>query len=298
MSDIALFKSGASIPDYLRSETDDLTRRLAGSTNKSISIKGGVWRLISGGEEIAKNESRAMNFVVVNAHPHVSRAYYTGTFEEGKADAPACFSADGKLPDPAIKNPQHSDCGTCPQNIAGSGANGSRACRFNQRLAVVLEGDIGGSVYRLQLPAKSIFGRAEGPKMPFQAYAKFLAGHGLPIGGVVTEARFDTNEAVPVLRFTAVRPLTQDELRQSRAQGGTEDAKAAIETKFVPKDAPAALPAPEEPSVPAFSAEPSPAADEEGGTPVVRKSGRKPVAPQQRPSAADIVNEWASDDED
>lgn len=293
MSEVTLFKSGAVIPDYLRSETDELTRRLAGSVAKAISIKGGVWRLIAGGEEIAKNEERSMNFVVVNAHPYVSRAYYVGTFEEGKADAPTCFSSDGKVPDPAIKAPQHSNCAACPQNIAGSGSNGSRACRFNQRLAVVLEGDIGGNVYRLQIPAKSIFGRADGNKMPFQAYAKFLAGHGLPISGVVTEARFDTNEAVPVLRFSAVRPLTQQELQLARAQGASEDARVAIETKLVVKETPAMLTAaflqqdPVEPQ----------AQETKPAEPEVRR-GRKPAASQARPSAADIVNEWASDDED
>ena len=68
-----------------------------------------------------------------------------------------------------------------------------------------LENDIGGNIYRLSVPAKSYFGRAEGEKMPLQAFGKFLSGHGIPITGIVTEARFDTAEAVPVLKFRAVR---------------------------------------------------------------------------------------------
>ncbi len=104
MSELTLFKSGASLPDYLRADPDEFTKRLAGgSAGKSISIKGGVWRMIVGGEEIAKNEDRAMNVVVVNAAPAVSRTYYEGAYEEGAVTSPACFSADGKFPDAAIK---------------------------------------------------------------------------------------------------------------------------------------------------------------------------------------------------
>ena len=84
MSELTLFKSGASLPDYLRADPDEFTKRLAGgSTGKTISIKGGVWRMIVGGEEIAKNEDRAMNLVVVNAAPAVARTYYEGVYEEG-----------------------------------------------------------------------------------------------------------------------------------------------------------------------------------------------------------------------
>jgi len=70
MSELTLFKSGnLAVPDYLR-QTDDVTKLLAGGgSGKQISIKGGVWRMIVGGEEVAKNEDRAMNMIVVNASP-------------------------------------------------------------------------------------------------------------------------------------------------------------------------------------------------------------------------------------
>jgi hypothetical protein len=61
MSDIALFSK--NVPDYLKEvELDDLTKSLSGNTGlKRISIRGGVFRLVANGEEIAKNENRAMN---------------------------------------------------------------------------------------------------------------------------------------------------------------------------------------------------------------------------------------------
>jgi len=102
MSELALFKSGAVLPDYLRSEPDEMTKRLAGSnTGKSISTEGGVFRMIVGGEEIAKNEDRAMNIVIVNAAQNVARSYFDGEYVKGESSGPACASGDGK----ATKSP-------------------------------------------------------------------------------------------------------------------------------------------------------------------------------------------------
>ena len=230
MSELTLFKSGALLPDYLREGTDELTKRLAGTSGgKSISTEGGVFRMIVGGDEIAKNEDRGMNVVIVNAAQHIARAYYVGTYVKGESSSPVCASGDGKVPDASIKEPQSNACATCPQNIAGSGLGESRACRFNQRFAVVLENDLAGNVYRLQLPATSLFGKAEGNKMPLQAYAKFLQGHGVPMSGIVTEARFDTSASVAVLKFSAVRPLTREELTVARAQGARRAAVADLQ---------------------------------------------------------------------
>ena len=229
MSNMTLFKSGSVIPDYLREASDATTRDIAGSSGgKQISIKVGVWRMVVGGEEVAKNEERAMNFVVIASGKGVTRTFYADKYEEGKDIKPACWSAEGVVPNEEVTNPQAKTCATCPQNIEGSGDGKARACRYSKRLAVALENDIGGNIYRLSVPAKSYFGRAEGEKMPLQAVGKFLSGHGIPITGIVTEARFDTAEAVPVLKFRAVRPLSKEEWELGKAQSLTEDARQAI----------------------------------------------------------------------
>jgi hypothetical protein len=271
-----------------------MTKRLAGgSAGKSISTEGGVFRMIVGGDEIAKNEDRAMNMVFVNAAADVARAYYEGQYVKGEASSPLCASGNGKVPDPASVAPQSASCATCPQNIAGSGQVGeSRACRFNQRFAVVLENDLSGNVYRLQLPATSLFGKAEGDKMPMQAYARFLSGHGVPLSGIVTEARFDTSASVAVLKFRAVRPLTRDELAAARAQGASDDATQAIEFKLAP---------PKEQSVPALPAAfAKPVAEEAPAeaAPPIKRTAKKPdpvVAPTK--DVAAVLDEWGSDDE-
>lgn len=305
MSNITLFKSGnVALPDYLQG-ADDLTKSLAGNGGgggKQISIKGGVWRMIVSGEEVARNEDRAMNFVILSASKHVHRTFYMGKFEEGKDSSPTCWSDDGKAPhaDVPAAQRQCATCDKCPQNIEGSGEGKSRACRYSRRLAVALEGDLEGNVYRLQLPAKSIFGKPEGDKMPLDAYAKFLAGHNVPVGGVVTEARFDTSEAVPVLKFRAVRPLGRDEYMIAQERGKSEEAQRAVELKIVPrkeKGAPVEAAAYAEPAPKAVFA-PTPKAEVVAEEEPVRRP-KKPVAAAPSESRVDdILKDWSSDDDE
>jgi len=304
MSEMTLFKSGSVIPDYLRdAEADDTTKDIAGSSGgKQISIKGGVWRMMVGGEEVAKNEDRAINIVVIAAGKGVSRTFYAEKYEEGKDIKPACWSAEGVVPNEEVPNPQGKTCATCPQNIEGSGEGKSRACRYSKRLAVALENDIGGNVYRLSVPAKSYFGKAEGDKMPLQAYGKFLSGHGIPVTGVVTEARFDTSEAVPVLKFRAVRPLEQSEWAEAKAQSMTDDAAQAIDFKMVPSKADT-----KQPALPAAFKDAAVPAKEEAAQKLAAEAVREPVKRAGKPKAeapapaktdiASVLNDWATDDD-
>lgn len=293
MSNMTLFKSGnVALPDYLR-EVDETTKALAGNGGgKQISIKGGVWRMIVGGEEVAKNEDRAMNFVVLGAAPKVSRTFYMGKYEEGKDVSPACWSADGERPNEEVPaaTRQSATCAKCPQNIEGSGEGKSRACRYSRRLAVALENDLEGNIYRLQLPAKSLFGKADGEKMPLDAYAKFLAGHGVPITGVVTEARFDTAEAVPVLKFRAVRPLTREEWDVAKEVSQSEEVRRAIEFKMVVKAKS------DEGGAKEYQ---EPAAAAPVDEPVKRPTKAAKATPPAEPAAGsveDILKDWGGDD--
>ena len=299
MSNIALFQSGSMIPDYLREAADETTKDIAGSSGgKQISIKGGVWRMVVGGEEVAKNEDRSMNLVVIASGKGVARTFYAEKYEEGKDIKPACWSAEGDKPNAEVENPQSSSCATCPQNIEGSGEGKSRACRYSKRLAVALENDIGGNIYRLQVPAKSYFGKADGDKMPLQAFGKFLAGHGIPITGIVTEARFDTNEAVPVLKFRAVRPLTRDEWETAKHQSQTEDAKQAVEFRMVVGKGKGES----QPALPqAFKeAAPAPKAQAEDVSEPTKREAKPKAAPAAAPAnknVADILSDWSTDEE-
>lgn len=234
MSDVALFKGG--IPAHLqKKELDEATKALMGvrassepPVGKRISIKAGVFRMIVDGEEVAQNEDRAMNVVVVAAAPKDSRTFYAAQFKEGqKISAPDCFSDDGDLPSSKARNPQSKRCVDCPQNQAGSGPNGKRACRYSRRLAVALEGDVGGDIYQLTLPSNSLW-NADNGKMGIKPYAELLGSHGLNITDVVTEVRFDTASSSPKLVFKAVRPLSEEEIVIVQKKGKSAEAQKAI----------------------------------------------------------------------
>lgn len=232
MSDLELFRDkSAVIPAHLqKGPLDTLTKSLMGSGNsKRISIRGNVFRMIVGGQEVAKNEDRSMDVVIVRAAEHTSRSYYAGSYVEGSTALPDCWSTDGNKPDAQVSSPQASACALCPMNAAGSGQGTSKACRYSRRLAVLLGNDIENSdVYQLTLPAQSIFGKGESGKMPLGQYAKFIGGHGLSVSSVVTEIRFDTSSATPKLTFRAVRPLTVEEMASAIEKGNSDDAVDAV----------------------------------------------------------------------
>jgi hypothetical protein len=170
-----------------------------------------------------------MNVVIIKAAPKVSRIYYAGSYTEGEAVSPTCWSSDSQRPDEKVKDKQAATCLTCPQNIKGSGQGDSRACRYQQRLAVVVDGEVDkGEVYQLVLPPTSVFGDGEKGKHPLQAYARHLKSHDTPITGVVTEMRFDTASPTPKLVFKPVRPVTEDEFNRIQELKDSSEAIAAI----------------------------------------------------------------------
>lgn len=291
MSNISLFKSGAVATPSFFNDADDFTKQIAGgaSSIKSISVDGGVWRMLAGGEEIAKNEDRAMNFVVVGATPEVSRVYYEGAYVKGQASAPACYSTDAKKPAANAAAPQARNCAECPQNVTGSGQGGTKACKFFKNIAVVLEGDMSGSVYRLRLGQTSIFAKPEASQgrsgMGFIAYAKHLAGHNVAMPAVVTEARFDTSASVPILKFSAVRPITADEYPVIKDQLTSDETKQAVEVSFA-AGKPAEQSAAPTQSLPARSPEPT------------KRPSKAKEPVQAGKSVDDLINQWGADDEE
>jgi len=228
MSEVTLFQQ--EVPAYLkRAGMDDLTKSLAGNTGlKRISIRGGVFRMMVNGEEIAKNEGRAMEVVIVNGGRNIARQFYAGKYVAGESSAPDCWSNDGKTPDASVEEPQAKTCEGCSQNIKGSGQGDSRACRFQQRLAVLLADDIDGDVFQLVLPSKSIFGRGDLDKMPFQQYAKYVGAQGKSINTLVTEIRLDSDSDTPKLTFKPLKYLTEGQWETAKEKGDSPAARSAV----------------------------------------------------------------------
>ena len=285
----------AQLPAFAKTvEISELARSLSGGGSgnfgKRISVKGGVFRLMSGSDEVAAIEDRHLDVVIVQAAPKISRTYYAGSYEEGASKAPDCWSADGEKPDASAKEAQASNCASCPQNAKGSGQGDSRACRFSQRLAVVVADDITGDVMQLTLSATSIFGKEEGDKRPLQAYARFLAAQSISPETVVTRLRFDTKAAVPKLFFQPMRWLSEEEYESVKEKSESKEAKQAVtmsvsQSAGTKKAAPA-LAAPKEEA-------------ESFDEPEKRKPTVKPSAVPKKKTGdlASVVDEWDTDDE-
>ena len=233
MSDITLFDNNTTVPAHIAARgASAATLALAGkgASSKRISIEGGTFRMIVDGKEIAKSKARDMNIVIVRTAPANSRAYYDPNvvYVKGQNVAPLCSSVHGDKPDASSDEVQASKCQDCPQNIAGSGKNNSRACRFFRRIAVVQESDMSGAVYQLNIPATSLFGDGvNGKQLPLEAYARMLKSNVVNIDDVVTNMEFDTDASTPKLTFSANRFLTAEELNVITSQGETKEAQQA-----------------------------------------------------------------------
>ena len=294
-NEISLFQQ--AVPDYIKEAgVDELTKALGGGGGlKRISIRGSVFRMMVGGEEIAKNESRSMNVVVVNGTKYVARKFYAGKYVPGESAPPDCWSNDGLTPDASIEAPQHSNCENCPQNIKGSGQGDSRACRYEKRLAVVLADDIKGSVYQLLLPSKSYFGKGDLEHMPFEQYAKYVSSQGYNINMLVTEMKFDSDSDNPKLTFKPVGFLNKDQWEVAKMQGNTPEAKSAITMTAAHTDAKPKAIAVAAPAVKAEAVVEAPAADiPEPTKKATKKSAEEPTA---KKDLASIMGQWATDDE-
>jgi len=319
MSNVALFNP-SQVPAFARKGLSETAKALAGggvAGGKRISIKGGVFRLLSGGKEVAAIDERHLDVVIVKAAPKVNRVFYAKSYDADAVTGPDCWSADGETPSPDSANKQASRCAECPQNIAGSGQGNSRACRYQQRLAVVLADGVEGDVMQLTLPATSIFGQAVGDNRPLQEYARWLAAQDISPETVVTRMKFDTKSESPKLFFKAMRWLSDEEFATIETQAESADAKKAITmtvakmdnvaaaklegkppAKALPKPAPVAeeeeAPAPEPKAKKAAKPAPAPVA-EEVDEPEVRAAPPKKPMVAEKSSLVNMVNEW--DDE-
>lgn len=295
MSNISIFQQ-KSTPVAGR-EVSELSKALAdsggGSTSRRITMAKGVFRRIVNGKEAGRVKDGFLNAIIINALPKVSRQFYALSYDPDAAPTlPDCWSNLGDVPDAKASNPQGSSCATCPQNIEGSGANGKgRACRFNRRIAVVLENDMSGDIYQFSIPAKSLFGKGVGNTHPFESYIKFLPANGESIDRIVTQISFDENETADVLKFTPVRHLTEEEIDIVEAAQQSPDCKRVIQLTVAQQDGVAKLPSSNLPRLkPVVAEEPEDPIEE----PVVKRA-KKADAPPTAPKAnfADVVNAWS-----
>ena len=226
----------ANNPALIETGLDEDTLAVAGGSgnqSKRLSIKGGVFRKMSGGKEIGAIEDRHMNVVIVKMAHSASRTFYSQGYKEGEKVSPVCWSSDSRSPDAEVKSPQSKSCETCQFSAKGSGTNGTgSACRLSWRMAVVLPNDPSGDVMQLVLPATSCFGKEENGKFPFRPYIQMLANHNISAGRVITKMQFDTKSPTPKVLFSPAGAVATEDKETILRQSKSHAAEQAIKMKI------------------------------------------------------------------
>lgn len=271
----------AQMPAHLATVFGDDENIVARSTINQLSYKGKTWRLVIDGEEKLLNRKDAetgdvvpvqiVNVVVLDHHRKRSRAYYEGSFEDGKNAAPTCASNDGVTPDEDFKEPQCSTCAVCPKAVKGSKVTDNgvavTACAPNKRLAIVPSGvkSITNHVpLLLRMAQTSVWDKnnKENEAQGWYAWDQYLdmlrARGANNTANVETRIKCDPAKAYPKLLFSASRWLEHDEAEAAKAKMARD--KDAIHTIIFGKgdDGVAGQPAPVE-REPVASTTPDPA---------------------------------------
>ena len=218
------------------SSEDNTATAFGSDSPPRVSIKNKVFRLIKDGSEMSAPVPGAMDFVIVDTNPHVSRTFYAAAWVEGSRDRPVCSSVDGITPLRTSEQPQHTNCAQCPHNQEGTGQNGrGRACRYSQTIAVCVPGDW-ANVYSMRIPAKSLFG---GPQpngaSGLQHYARHLKMKRCTPSMLVTRFDWNHNEQLALI-FAPVRALTPHEYQTVLSMQRTPEVLRAISMVEEPND--------------------------------------------------------------
>ena len=298
-NDVSIFtgQTGVSTERRQSALAQKLATTSTGSNRRIQANINGTFKKMVNGEQVGNAIRGEFNAIVVGMLTNVSRIYYKEKFDPNKeATLPNCWSNNGDKPEAGASDPQHGNCVDCPRNIKGSGENGGKACRYQRRVSLLLEGDESGTVYQFNIPAKSLFGKGTGNIHPFESYVKFLVNNNMSPDLVVTNISFDSNAETMELVFSPVREVSDAEYElvlaaQERPETEMYTKLTAAQTDGVSKTPKLDKPAP----VVTRSEEPE---EEEVTEPVKRtkkKEEETPAADNDDPLAS-IIDEWGSDD--
>lgn len=290
-----------SLPAHLQHvQLDDFTKAFSasGGSVKRISLRGRVFRLVDGGKEIAKNTDPHLDVIVVNGSTTVQKTYHSGPYSPEDTSIPDCWSNNGETPDAEVENPQAANCKDCPKAIKGSAGGTKTACRFSQRIAVVLANNPAGDVYQLVIPALSLFGAGDMSHMPFLQYARYVGNSGFNLNMLITRLTFDTDSDVPKLFFSNVEFLDTDTHSIVIGQGQTTAAINAGRMSFKKKGETAATTEMPKLVAPAGSAAAKIKAEEAAAKPAPKAKpapAPAPVAATKDSGLSTLVDEWGDD---
>jgi len=294
MSNLTIFKHQNELSADRVGGLTDLAKSLSsgGATTRRIQTNtNGTFKRIVNGEQIGNAVRGEINVIILHALPKVSRTYYANKYDpNAKPTLPDCWSNLGDTPEAGGSNKQATSCTVCPQNVKGSGENGGKACRYQRRIAVLVEGDATGEVYQFNVPAKSLFGKGVGNVHPFESYKNFLSENGESIDRVVTNISFDSNASTMELLFTPVRNITRDEEQQVIPAQARPETKAYTMLTVAQVDRVTTLPSPVVAPVISRSDEPE---DEEPVSAEPIKRAKKVEAPVAvKADMASVIDQW------
>lgn len=299
MSNLAIFKDAKAVSN-VRRPVSELTKSVATSVaiNRIQTNTNGTFKRIVKGEQIGKAIRGEFNAIIVAMLPKVSRTFYAGKYDpDAKPTLPDCWSNDGVTPEAKAQNRQAANCASCKNNIEGSGENGKgKACRFQRRVALLLEGDVSGDVYQFNIPAKSLFGKGNGITHPFESYVRFLAANEESIDYVVTNIAYNLDADTMELQFTPVRPITDDEYELVVAAQADPATQRVVQLTVSEADGAKAPAAKAKPVVIEQEVEED---EEEEDEPKVAPSKRaKKEEPKDSGSLAEVLGVWTDEDDD
>lgn len=308
MSNITIFKQSGAVSTATRRGLTTLGQSLAQqSTMRRIATNtNGTFKRIVNGEQIGNAIRGEFNCIIVAALPKVSRQYYAGKYDpSAKPTLPDCWSNLGDKPEAGAPNKQATNCAACSQNIKGSGDAGGKACRYQRRIAVLLENDPTGEVYQFNVPAKSLFGKGNGNVHPFESYVKFLLANGENPDTVVTNISYDLNADSMELLFTPLRGISDEEYELVVAAQADPDTQKYVQLTVSQVDGAKAAPKQEEPKpepapAPKVVRSDEPDDDEEEAVfeePVKRTTKKETAPVEENKNLASIIDAWGDDDE-
>ena len=322
MSNLTIFKQQGAVATSGRREPTALGQALASTTTmrRIATNTNGTFKRIVNGEQIGNAVRGELNAIIVDALPKVSRTFYAGKYDpNAKPTLPDCWSNLGDKPEANVPNRQAPNCTECKQNIKGSGDNGGRACRFQRRIALLVEGDPTGEVYQFNVPAKSLFGKGTGNVHPFESYVKYLLANSESPDTVVTNISYDLNADSMELLFTPLRGITDQEYALVTAAQADPETKKYVQLTVAQADGatragngkPAVQIAntvnrsdePEDDDIPFTTTPvtkeaPAEAAFEPVDEPVKRSSKKEEPAVEGKKDLASIIDAWGSDGEE
>ena len=217
----------AANPSLLQSNMD-AANGIGGTAAPRIIANQGMFKTkIDGVEDVIQMNVPGMGLinapkivaVILAGKPTLDRAWFATAYTGGSEPvSPDCSSEDGVKPKADSPNKQCESCAGCPQNMwataklqDGSPGKG-KACAEKKRLAIYAN----NGIFRFDVPPASLG--------DFAAYARQLAGHGLPLSAVATTISFDPatptklvfafQAVLPEAAFNKLAPLvTGDEVR-------------------------------------------------------------------------------------